>query len=174
MLGKGAESLPLHPEGPRSGEGPRKAQLGWPEWGRAGGPHHLVLTGYTTAVGRHGPGGLSSLRDGQVPRPRANRGRLWSQAMPQASLRPEGGISPAAPRSWGSQGGLTRRGEGGAHCPHGPQKSPAVKSIHRSLGVQLPSPTITCRYLDLAGPARHAPKLGFWGEGGCSWLTAYI
>ena len=124
--------------------------------------------------GPAGSGGAEALGDRQVPRPRANRARLWSQATPRASLWPEGGISPAAPRSWGSQGGLTWRGESGAHHPHGPQKPPAVKSIHRSLGVQLPSPTITCRYLDLAGPARPASKVGFWGEGGCSWLTAYI
>lgn len=121
-----------------------------------------------------GSGGAEALGDGQVPRPRANRAHLWSQATPRASRRPEGGISPAAPRSWGSQGELTRGGEGGAHHPHGPQKPPAVKSIHRSLGVQFPSPTVTCSCLDLAGPARYAPEVGFWGEGGCSWLTADI
>lgn len=156
--------------------------------GSCWGPSPSVLTGYATALDRHGPGRLSSLRPLGLPdqeeQKRSETGKFQDPELtgaasglrpcPGPHCSPSVGISPAAPRSWGSQGGLTRRGEVSAHHPHGPQKPPAVKSIHRSLGVQLPSPTITCRYLDFAGPARHAPKVGFWGEGGCSWLTAYI
>ena len=97
MLGKGAESLPLLPEGPRSGEGPRKAQLGWPEWGRAGGPHHLMLMGYTTALDWHRPGGLSSLRPlgllAQEGQKRLETGKFQDPELtgPASGLRPRPG-----------------------------------------------------------------------------------
>ena len=38
MFGKGVGSLPLHPEGPGSEEGPSNGQLGRPEWGLCCGP----------------------------------------------------------------------------------------------------------------------------------------